>query len=144
MMHSGDTPLWSETLDMCTHVFHCTDSKGPDIHVLDEWLPPTKTPSMHHPWRRNVTTSMVGLKTGHIPKNLTQSGKPHKYSWERGGRRLVLFSMLIFIQGSLWHEAATHLWWKVMSRKWLQGSLGRKRSIRALESLLFLFQFICC
>ena len=30
------------------------------------------TPSMHHPWRQNVTTLMVGLKNGHIRKNLTQ------------------------------------------------------------------------
>ena len=30
------------------------------------------TPSMHHPRRRNVTTLMVGLKNGHIRKNLTQ------------------------------------------------------------------------
>ena len=30
------------------------------------------TPSMHHPRRRNVTTLMVGLKNGHILKNLTQ------------------------------------------------------------------------
>ena len=31
------------------------------------------TPSTHHPWRRNVTTLMVGLKkNGHIRKNLTQ------------------------------------------------------------------------
>ena len=30
------------------------------------------TPSTHHPRRRNVTTLMVGLKNGHIRKNLTQ------------------------------------------------------------------------
>ena len=30
------------------------------------------TPSTHHPQRRNVTTLMVGLKNGHIRKNLTQ------------------------------------------------------------------------
>ena len=29
---------------------------------------------MHHPRRRNVTTSMVGLKNGHIRKYLTQNG----------------------------------------------------------------------
>ena len=39
------------------------------------------TPSMHHPWRRNVTTSMVGLKNGHIRKNLTQNGESPRYSW---------------------------------------------------------------
>ena len=30
------------------------------------------TPSTHHPRRRNATTLMVGLKNGHIRKNLTQ------------------------------------------------------------------------
>ena len=40
-----------------------------------------------HPRRRNVTTSMVGLKIGHIRKNLTQSGEPQRYNWERRSRR---------------------------------------------------------
>ena len=31
------------------------------------------TPSMQHPRRRNVTTAMVGLKYGHIRKNLTHT-----------------------------------------------------------------------
>ena len=58
------------------------DSKDPDVHVLDGWMPATKnTPSTHHPRRRNVTTLMVGLKNGHIRKNLTQSGEPQRYSW---------------------------------------------------------------
>ena len=49
---------------LCTGTFHHTDSKDPDIHVLGGWMPVTKnTPSMHHSRRRNVTTSMVGLKT---------------------------------------------------------------------------------
>ena len=45
-------------------------------------MPATKkTPSTHHPRRRNVTTLMAGLKNGHIRKNLTQSGEPQRYSW---------------------------------------------------------------
>ena len=39
------------------------------------------TPSMHHPQRQNGSTSMVVLKNGHIPKNLTQNGEPQIYSW---------------------------------------------------------------
>ena len=27
---------------LCTHSFHHTDSKDPDIHVLDRWIPVTK------------------------------------------------------------------------------------------------------
>ena len=43
-------------------------------------MPATKTPSMHHPQRGNVTTSMVGLKHGHMCKNLTQNGEPQRCS----------------------------------------------------------------
>ena len=28
---------------LCTHAFHRTDSKDPDFHVLDGWMPATKT-----------------------------------------------------------------------------------------------------
>ena len=45
------------------------------------------TPSMHHRRRRNVTTPMVGLKNGHICKNLTQNGEPQRSSWGTRGRR---------------------------------------------------------
>ena len=31
--------------------------------------------------KRNVTTSMDGLKNGHILKNLTDNGEPQRYSW---------------------------------------------------------------
>ena len=34
------------------------------------------TPSMHHPRKQNVTTSMVGLKNDHIRKYLTQMVNP--------------------------------------------------------------------
>ena len=36
---------------LCTHAFYRKDSKDPYIHVLDRWMPATKTPSMHHPPR---------------------------------------------------------------------------------------------
>ena len=39
------------------------------------------TPSMHHPQRRNVTTSVVGLKNDHMHKNLTQNCEPQRSSW---------------------------------------------------------------
>ena len=28
---------------LCTHAFHHTDSKDPNIHILDMWMPATKT-----------------------------------------------------------------------------------------------------
>ena len=50
------------------------------------------TSSMHHPWRWNVTTSMVRLqkqknktKKDHIRKNVAKNGEPQTYNWE--GRR---------------------------------------------------------
>ena len=67
---------------LCTHAFHNTESKDPDNHVLAWWNASNKnTPSMHHPWRWNVTISMVGLKNGHIRKNLSQNDEPQRYSW---------------------------------------------------------------
>ena len=49
-------------ISFCTHAFHRTDSKDPDLHDLDELMLATKTPpSMHHLRRRNVTTFMVRL-----------------------------------------------------------------------------------
>ena len=32
---------------LCTQAFHCTDSKDPDVHVLDGWMPATKTHPAH-------------------------------------------------------------------------------------------------
>ena len=50
------------------------------------------TPSTHHPQRRKVTTSVVGLKNNHIRKNLAQKGDPQRYSWEhrRRNRRFLI------------------------------------------------------
>ena len=39
------------------------------------------TPSMHHPRRRNVTSSKVGLKNGHTRKILTENCEAKRYSW---------------------------------------------------------------
>ena len=39
------------------------------------------TPGVHWPRTWNMTTSMVGLRNGHIRKNLTQKGEPQRYSW---------------------------------------------------------------
>ena len=49
--------------------------------------------SMHHPQRRNLTTSMVGLKSGHIYTNLTQNGERQRHSWEHRRRRICSFCL---------------------------------------------------
>ena len=46
-----------------------------------EWVNASnkKTPSMHHPRRRNVTTLMVGLKNGHMnPRDIAGERKKKK------------------------------------------------------------------
>ena len=67
-------------------------------HSYNRWVNAgnKNTPSMHHPWRWNVTTSVVGLKNVHIRKNLTQSGEPQRYNSEcrkRKTRRRSLKTM---------------------------------------------------
>ena len=45
-------------------------------------------PSMHHPQRRNVTASMVGLKKKkNGKKDLTKNDEPQRYNSERRSRR---------------------------------------------------------
>ena len=59
------------------------------------------TLSAHHPQRRNVTSSMVRIKkqkknkTGHTRTNLTQSGEPQRYSWERRRRLCHTIDLLV-------------------------------------------------
>ena len=48
---------------MHTHAFHRTDSKDPENSCPRRVNTGNKnTPGVHHPRRRNLTTSMVGLK----------------------------------------------------------------------------------
>ena len=64
----------------------CFPSHGLKIswHWCPRWVNAgnKNTLSLHDPWRQNVTTSMVGLRNGHIRKNLTQKGEPRRYSWK--------------------------------------------------------------
>ena len=63
-----------------THALHYMDSK--DL-TCPTWMNASdnNTPSMHYARRWNVTTSMVGLRNGHIRKSLTQNGEPQRSSW---------------------------------------------------------------
>ena len=47
---------------LCTRAFPRTDSKDSDICPRLVNAHSKNTPSMHHPWRWNVVTSMVGLQ----------------------------------------------------------------------------------
>ena len=55
-------------------------------------------PSMHHPRRLKVATSMVGLKTN-AKISHTQIGEPQRYSWEY--RRRDLWSNLFAVNTDL-------------------------------------------
>ena len=82
------------TFCLCAHAFLRTDSKDPDVHVLNN----KNTPSMHHSQRWNVTTSMVGLKKRRrggggvvirtILNKFNKNGESQRYRWERRRRRL--------------------------------------------------------
>ena len=82
----SDSFRWEYFLrsSLCTHAFHHMDSKDPDIHVLDGWMPATKT---HPAWAiqddRMCSTSMVWFWNGHIHKYLTRNGEPQRSSLER-------------------------------------------------------------
>ena len=96
---------------------HGTDSKDPDIHVPDRWLLATKnTSSMHHPRWRNVTTPVVGLKNGHIWKNLTQNVE--RYSWENRRRK----PGLPLLKQRPWPLSNGWNFWKLTIRKTRPGS----------------------
>ena len=91
---------------LCTHAFHRTDWKDPNIHVLDGWMPATKnTPSMHHLQRWNVTTSMVALEYSHIYcKNLREIIVNPRYSWERRrSRRRIPVKLFQWLEN--WHSS---------------------------------------
>ena len=64
-----------------------------------------KTPSTHHPQKRNVTTLMVGLKNGHIRKNLTQKVvNPRDIAGERKKKKKKAHG-----HGDVWHELGLHI-----------------------------------
>ena len=66
----------------CWHAFHHTDSKDPDIHVLDRWMPATKT-TQH----ASSTKTKCDYLNGWIKKMVTYtkiSPKmviPQRYNW---------------------------------------------------------------
>ena len=71
---------------LCTHAFHRTDSKDPDIHVLDGWMPARKThtPGTIHEdgmWLPQcLDLKKENKKRSHTWKSCP-NGEPHRYSW---------------------------------------------------------------
>ena len=60
---------------LCTHAFHRTDSKGPDIHVLDSWQQKHTKHALSTKTECDYLNGWIE-KNGHIYKNLTQNGEP--------------------------------------------------------------------
>ena len=64
---------------LCTHALHHTHTLKRSWHSCPRWVNAgnKNAPSMHLPWRWNVTISMVGFKkNGHTCKNFTENGEP--------------------------------------------------------------------
>ena len=100
------------------YAFHHTDSKDPDIHVLYQWRQATETHQAHtiHGDGMWLATSMVGLKNGHICKNLTKNGEPQRYSWEHRKRRRRISQFAKCLLQSLIPISPLH---SSLSYKWL-------------------------
>ena len=63
---------------LCTHTFHRMDSKNPDIHVLDGWMPATET----HPAciiHKDYLNGWI-RKSSHMQKS-AENGEPKRYRW---------------------------------------------------------------
>ena len=62
------------------------------------------TPSMHHPRRRNVATSIAGLiNLSHTQKSHPKNDETQRYSWERRRRSLsVCLSVCLFVSLSVY------------------------------------------
>ena len=56
---------------LCTHAFHRTDSKDPDVHVLDGWMPATKKHTQHAPSTKTECDYLSGWikKRSHTQKS---------------------------------------------------------------------------
>ena len=85
-----------ETTGECWGRSGIIDNRKLFLYTLLEFLNNKK-----HPRRWNVTASMVGLKNGHIRKNLTQNGEPQYYSWECRRRRTTTTTKVFSVLGPL-------------------------------------------
>ena len=93
---------------LCTQAFHRIESKDHGIHVVDGWMTATKTPSMHHPRRLNMTTFMVGwIKRSNTQKFYPKWWIPEVYLGTQKKRKFVvevaecLHGLMHFVSGCL-------------------------------------------
>ena len=61
-----------------------------------------------YPRRRNVTTSLVGLKMVIYAKNLTGNGEPQRYSWGTQKKKKVNFFAYVTVLYS--NGRGSHIW----------------------------------
>ena len=109
-LHSPKT-LLDESINrglVCAHMHSMAWTQNlRSWHSCPRWVNVSNknTPSVLHPLRWNVATSMIGLKTC---TNLTQNGEPKRYS--RGRQKKVpVFRQLVTL-GRLWTEGEELVW----------------------------------
>ena len=70
---------------LCTHAFHRTDSKDPDVHVLDGWMPATKKHTQHSPSTKTECDYLNGWikKRSHTQKSHPKMVNPRDIAGER-------------------------------------------------------------
>ena len=69
---------YKQRSNLYTIAFYYADCRYLDSHVLDHWIPETKTHLACTVRARCMTASMVTWKKGHIRKNLIKSGEPQR------------------------------------------------------------------
>ena len=87
---------------VCAHIQFIADLSSSHSRPRPVNASNKNTPSRHHPQRRNVTTSMAGLKNCQIGKNLTHNGEPQIFSRERRSRRRMWLAVMGQVTDAGW------------------------------------------
>ena len=121
---------------LCTHAFHCKESKDPDIQVLDGWMLATSTLRMHHRWRQNLTTPMVKLKKqSHMQKSHPKWWNPETLLGMQKKKMYMAVLYLVF--------SGNHTLVVCCDAHWVQFLLQpTERWLYITESLLCAFDFL--
>ena len=78
---------------LCAHAIHRTDSKDPDVHVLDGVNAGNKnTPSIHHDGMKVPQWSDLRKKAVTYARYLTQNGESQRCSWGTEKKKSVIIS----------------------------------------------------
>ena len=122
---------------MHIYAFHHTDSKDPDIHVWDEWMPATTT----YP-TRTIHKDECGYLSGWITKTVKyakislEKGERQRYSWGTQKKKGVLFkSRRLRNWTLLWPVQSYQPWTLVLKRPPCPGIIGPALGLPGLMSV---------